>query len=381
VSFVPGSPTGQYLAITADAAVATFKAWADSPSNLVSKKNSADYVLITTEELAAAARSYAGYWQSRGLQTKVIMVEDIMDEFNYGISSPIAVHDFLSYAYTNWSRPPRYVLLAGNGTYDYKNNLGYGDNLVPVMMVSTPLGLFPSDSYFADVVGDHIPAMAIGRLPVETAAELDDMLQKIRSYNPGMTRDMLWLADIPDDGGNFPADSDAIAKLIPPKYPVERIYLSQYPLDTARQLLFDGINQGALFLNYTGHGAVDRFSAAGLLTTSDVNSLTNARELPMVTALTCVAGQFALPGYDSLGEALVTKQGGGAVAFFGPSGMAMDFDSKELISLFYETVFADGVKVLGNAVMKTFEKYHAKYGDGFTLDIYNLQGDPALRIP
>ena len=49
-----------------------------------------------------------------------------MNEFNYGIYNPKAIRDFLSYAYNNWKKSPRYVVLAGNGTYDYKNNLGTG---------------------------------------------------------------------------------------------------------------------------------------------------------------------------------------------------------------------------------------------------------------
>ena len=380
ISFAPLSPETQYLAITAGAAGTQVNAWADNPSTLSSSKNLADYIFITTDELADAARSYAGYWQSQGLQTMVVMVEDIMDEFNYGISSPKALHDFLGHAYRNWIRHPRYVLLAGEGTYDYRDNLGHGDNLVPVKMLATPLGLVPSDNYFADVDGDHIPDMAIGRLPVATDMELNNMLNKLISYDPGKTKEMLWVADNPDDAGNFPADSDEIARLVPPKYPVKKIYLSDYPLDSARQLLFDGINNGVLFVNYTGHAAVDRFSGQGLLMTSDMNSLMNMGKLPVVTAMTCVVGQFALPGYDSLSEALVTKQDGGAIAFLGPTGMALNSDSKELANMFYETIFTDGVRVLGKAVIKAFEKYHAIHGGSYVLDIYNLQGDPALRM-
>ena len=113
---------------------------------------------------------------------------------------------------------------------------------------------------------------------------------------------------------------------------------------------------------------------------SDVNSLTNGNRLPVVTAMTCVAGNFAFPGYDSLSEALVSMQNGGSIAFFGPSGMALNHDSKELAKMFYQGIFTEKEKVLGDAVIKAFAEYKALYGGSYLLYIYNLQGDPALKL-
>ncbi len=378
VSFTPSSPETPYLACTADAASAG-RSRAVNPSHLSATGNRADYVLITTEELAAAAETYAGYWQSRGFTTKVVIVDDIYDEFNAGIVNPKALRDFLGHAYRSWILPPRYVLLAGEGTYDYRDNLGHGESLVPVKMLATPLGLATSDNYYADLDGDHLPEMAIGRLPVATAQELDAMLGKLITYDPSQMNKTLLLADNPDNGGDFSSDSDDLSLEIPPHHPVERIYLSDYSLAAARRLLFDGFSGGALFINFTGHSAVDRFEDRGLLATRDVSSLTNSK-LPIVTALSCVVGQFALPGYDSLSESLVTKQGGGAIAFFGATGMALNADSIELGKLFYQTIFADGATDLGSAVKMSFEKMKALHGDSYVMDAYNLQGDPALGL-
>ena len=48
-------------------------------------------------------------------------------------------------------RVPRFLLLAGLGTLDYKDYLGHGGNLVPPVMVSTPSGLFASDNALTDL--------------------------------------------------------------------------------------------------------------------------------------------------------------------------------------------------------------------------------------
>jgi len=106
-----------------------------------------------------------------------------MNEFNYGLYKPEAIRDFLSYAYHNWEKAPRYLVLAGEGTFDYRNNQGYNDNLVPAILVETPYGLFASDNRYADVDGDDgVPDMAVGRLPVMTSEELDAVISKITAY-------------------------------------------------------------------------------------------------------------------------------------------------------------------------------------------------------
>ena len=123
---------------------------------------------------------------------------------------------------------PRYVVLAGDGSMDYKDNLGYGGNLIPSRMVSTPDGLSASDNYLADVNGDHVPEIAIGRLPVTTPDELLTVINKIKTYEstPGNKKVVL-LADTPDaEAGDFIADSEALAAVFPASYTLNKIYLS-----------------------------------------------------------------------------------------------------------------------------------------------------------
>ena len=94
-------------------------------------------------------------------------------------------------------------MLAGEGTYDYKNNQGYGDNLIPPLMIHTPLGLFSSDNLLGDIIGnDGVPEIAIGRFPVATAEELSAMIEKIRIYensSGAWKQTALMLSDNTDD--------------------------------------------------------------------------------------------------------------------------------------------------------------------------------------
>jgi hypothetical protein len=382
VSFVPGSPTATYLAIGQGAVTTSIDAWADSPSSLSSPTNAGDYVVIAPEELAGAAQSLANYRQTL-YQTKVVTLENIMDEFNYGIFSPRAIHDFLSYAHRNWSKPPKYVVLGGDGTYDYKNILGYNENLVPIMSVTTPMGLCPSDNFYADINADHVPEMAIGRIPVLTEQEFQDVIAKIKQYESSTTQRIILLADNPDDGGKFDIDTVNINALIPlpPPYQSVPIYLGNDAASTKSKLITE-MNAGAFLFNYIGHAGYDILAEEGLLTISDLTStsLNNWDGLPVLTAMTCYVGMFAYPGYDTLSEALVLKPGKGAVASWSPTGLSYNDLAVILDREFFSSVFARNKKVLGDAIKNALQEYNAQGGNKYIMDIYNLLGDPALRL-
>jgi len=93
----------------------------------------------------------ANYRQDQGLRTSVVDVQDLYDEFNYGIANPSAIRDFLALAYSTWQAPaPTYVVLFGDGNFDPKNYLGFNRiNLVPpyLSVVDPNLGRLPQITY------------------------------------------------------------------------------------------------------------------------------------------------------------------------------------------------------------------------------------------
>jgi hypothetical protein len=170
----------------------------DTPSTLASSSNGADYILITHRMLGWDEGGSPQPWlkrlvslrQKQGLRVKAVDIQDVFDEFGYGIESPQAVKDFLAYAYAHWRRPaPRYVLLVGDSTYDPKGNWGWylGDTTgtyLPTYLAFTPhMGETTTDEWFVRVSGDDlVPDLHIGRLPAATAAEAEVMVGKIVSY-------------------------------------------------------------------------------------------------------------------------------------------------------------------------------------------------------
>jgi hypothetical protein len=345
----------------------------------------ADYIVITSPTLASAAARLAAYRATQGLKTMVVTTTEIYDAFNYGIASPHAIKSFIAYATTKLRPKPTYVVLAGEGSYDYKNYTGCGDSLVPTLMIDAEEGLVPSDVALADVKGgDGVPEVAIGRIPAMTEADLDSALAKIQAYESAPAgawqRQVLLAADDADEAGNFPVDSDALAAALPSSVTVGKAYLDDLDLPSARASLMGSFTD-SLLVDYIGHGGVDQWAAEGLLTNADVPGLAASAKLPIVNALTCLVGQYALPGPDSLSENLVKRAGAGAIAVWAPTAMEQNDDSVRLGILFARNLFGGShTVVLGKVVLTTLRAGAAEGLPAWVLSTYSLLGDPALKV-
>ena len=120
-----GAGTKALLAFT-DARVMSATVKANVPSNWQEEGLQHDYVMITTGELKASLTPLKALRESQGLSVTVVEVEDLYDEFSFGNKSPQAIKDFLMFTRDNWRQTPRFVLFAGDSSYDPKNYLGSG---------------------------------------------------------------------------------------------------------------------------------------------------------------------------------------------------------------------------------------------------------------
>ena len=398
VSFEPAPGAESFLAATPGSALSPVDVIADIPSELRRTAHQVDYLVITASDMVESAERLAAHRAAQGWRTMVVDVEDIYDEFNWGIHNADAIWSFLRYAQRQWRAAPRYVVLAGEGSLDYKDYLGHGDSVVPTLLAPTPEGLFPSDNLFADVAGnDGLPEMAVGRLPVITAEELDLVVDKLVAYDesgaepdgPDWTRQVVVAADEPDLGGEFTETAEAIAEMFPPEYEVDRIYVDQAPpiisgsdCISHETCMIEALNLGRAFVSFAGHSNHTTVGNTNLIAGDDLALLTNADRLPVLTVLTCLAAQFGLPGEESIGEQLVIAPDRGAVAVWGPSGLSRNHRARVLGEAFYRATFpgdADtpGELLLGEAILSAQRAYAAQGEDLYLLDIYNLLGDPA----
>ncbi len=84
--------------------------------------------------------------------------------------------------------------------------------------------------------------------------------------------------------------------------------------------------------------------------TEDVPGLKNGSRLPLVTAMNCLNGFFHHVATPSLAEVLVLEPTGGAIAYWGPTGVSTNLRQKLLAESFYRHLFSPGGRTVGEAI-------------------------------
>ncbi len=390
----------RYLALSPSGWLTPLAIIQDNPSSLKDPSNGADYIIISYSDFLDAIQPLASYRITQGFRVKVVDVKDIYDEFDGGVFDPRAIHDFLAYAYTNWTAPaPSFVLLVGDGHYDYKNVYGAsGDEFIPPYLGEFDpwIGETASDNRYVTVSGsDILPDMYIGRLPANSVGETTAMVNKILSYEqnpPGGTWNyhLTLVADNADPGGDFPALSDNIADhYLPPQFLTDKIYFGQSPYQNVtdtRAAILNSINQGKLLVSFVGHASTQLWAGENLFSVNSIPSLTNTGKYPFFAPMTCLEGYFIFPrapgwDYPSLAESVVRVSDKGAIASFSPAGFGLSTGHDILAQGLYEALFNDGDTQFG--VATTLAKFFLEANSiGFRdlIDTYNLFGDPATRL-
>jgi hypothetical protein len=192
-----------YLVLASEAGKVPLALVEDRPADLAHNSSGADYILITHRDLGWAQNGDQNRWltdlaalrEAQGLRVEVVDIEDIYDEFSFGIKSPQALKDFLAYAHRNWPQPAaQYVLLVGDSTYDPKDHWGEADDTayLPTYLMFTDFkGETVTDQWFVTFSGDDAVAdMHIGRLPAADAAQATTMVDKIIAYESAVNARM-----------------------------------------------------------------------------------------------------------------------------------------------------------------------------------------------
>lgn len=373
----------------------------DEPSDLLALADGANYVLVGYGDFLPATVPLIELRESQGWNTVSVDVEDVYDEFNYGLADPAALWLFFAAV----DPIPDVVLLVGDGSIDYKDNLGSGwRNFIPVF----PADVDPwwvetaADNRYACLDGyntDPLPDFHIGRLAVSTLAETESVVKKIVGYETGRTgnpwgQHVLLVSDNNDQAGNFTAISDEMYQAyLQAGYEGDRVYLVQGAeepyeyepagagLAAARSALQAYWNQGQLLVSFTGHSSQSQWAYENLFHRDDIADLTNKSHLPVVLSLTCYVNSFQIPQYPPLGEQLLLEPTGGAVASWGPTGGGLSTGHRTLGLGFIGAITGPNLATLGEA---TLNGKLAVYGSGsqvrYLIDTYVLFGDPAMAL-
>lgn len=383
-------------------------------TGLRDKTNQADYIIITHDSLYDSAEALADYRKGQGLKTMVIKVNNIYDEISYGLFTPKAIKDFLTYAYNYWSTRPKYVVLFGDANLDYKDNYHYEEpNMIPTYFISGEFGLIPSDNWFVDIKDDILPEMLIGRISVKNPTDARIVVDKIIKYetDPDAVwhKNLLFIAD--DDDYSFEDLADDLYINLPPDYTAtaKKVYMGTYydllpdnrdeAEKKAREDIAEDINNGALITVYTGHGDIDQWADEHMIDSYYLignnfygGILENYDKPSFVITLNCLNGFFPLPNEGGiknnedtwdipLAEAFLRLDRRGAVAVWSPTSLGYTWQHSALAEHLFDALFKDEINIIGEITNRA--KTLAYQNDGISDDIvhmYTLFGDPATRL-
>ena len=396
------STASEYLAFTPDKILGINSITQDAPSNLQSTAQQADYLIISHANFLTAVQPLVGIRAADGLEASLIDLQDVYDEFSYGIIDPAAVRAFIAFAYTHWQAPaPSYVLLVGDGNYDPKNHENYGrTSFFPpyLAFVDPTIGETAADSRYVSIVGaDPMPDLMLGRLSVNQPSEVTAYLDKLTSYvtNPpsdDMLRSILAITSKAEQLGQFPLISEALLRDEYPgePYSAQEVYWkwTHTELAQARADIKTGINEGRLLVNYIGHAYYAGWgnSDALLFRTSDINSLQNQDKYPFVLAMTCMEGFYTYPnpinsGYEAMAEMITRAPQKGAIASWSPTGWGSAIGHDLLNRGAFHAIYTSGAVELGAITQAGLARVWASGWNLDLLETYLLFGDPAVRLP
>ena len=386
-----GDPATQYIALTRNQFQKP-KISVDTPSDLRSTHNAADYIIITHQSFLQDVQPLADFRAQQGLRAKVVDVQNIYDEFNHGILNPNAIREFLSYAYHNWQSPaPTYVFLVGDTHVDIKNQA----NFVPTIQVQIPgYGSTASDHQFVTFRGtDSFPDMLIGRMPANNRVDVRIFVERTINYETtspvGPWRKRLLMLAGSDLRFHSQTDRLISRNQLSSKYETERIYAphTDEPIFDDRirspiaRRVIDGFNDGASLVNYIGHGGGGIWSSSRMLDFEDPEqNLTNISQLPLVLSMTCYTSSFD-SSKNSLAEELLRSENGGAIAVIGATSIGL-LQGDYLLNLeIFDVIFKEYTENIGAILAEAKTQFLINTPGYLDLaEVFTLFGDPATRL-
>ncbi len=371
----------------------------------------ADLLIISHNNFLAAADRLANIHRSEGLLVNVVTAKQIFNEFSSGSQDLIGMRTFIKMFYDRaggLGTPPKYVLMMGDASYVFKNSSSGGTNYVPSFQSSNsvdPVNSHVSDDYFGlldDTEGQwRVPSLdrmdvAIGRFPVQTLQEAEGIVNKIETYYSSATmndwRNKIVFVGDDEDGVVHMNQANDLSKLVDLRgkdFNTQKIFLDAYQQQSTASGarypqvtddLVQTVEDGALFVNYTGHGGETGWTSERVLGIYEITNWKNKQNLPVFITATCEFSRYDDPLRTSGGELLLLNPNGGAIGLMTTTRLVFSSPNYLMNRTFYDKVFEprpnNEAMRLGDIFLevKNFNAYSSNSRN------FSLLGDPAIRL-
>jgi len=364
-----------------------------------------DMIIITHPSFREQADRLAAFHSNHdGLSVFVTEIEKVYNEFSSGAQDVTAIRNFMKLLYDTAlpGEEPRYLLLFGDASFDYKDRIENNSNYVPTWEEEESLIIvysIASDDYygFLDGPGDNLLDIGIGRLPVQTPEQAAIAVDKIIHYATNTAqvmkdwRNVICFVADDEDGNLHLRQAEEMAAFLDTSYGaynIDKIYIDAFPqvstpggqrAPEVNRAINNRIDKGCLVMNYTGHGGEVGWGHERFLENSDINSWANYHHMPIFITATCEFSRYDDPERISAGEYTFLNPNGGAVAMFTTARATFGGSNFNLNTALFEYMFEeqDGEYYRFGDLIRLAKNKGGVDGNDKK---FILLGDPALHL-
>ncbi|MCC6573891.1 MAG: hypothetical protein IT462_08870 [Planctomycetes bacterium] len=394
-------------------------------------KDRPNYLIITANDFASAAKEWADYRAAQGRKVQVMKVGDIATNWGHEFASVTDIRNSIKGAAGPTISDAFQVLLIGDAPKDSDK---YDPKVELPWFVTTYKDeqgtLIAGDNYYADLMkDDEVPEIAVGRIPARTIEEVRLALEKVKAYEGAKYGEWVKRLTFFAGEGHYGPMIDSMIEAaftqfvdehVDNAYDVRMTYAnldSPYAWIPSKfsEKVIDEANMGSLLLTYIGHGAwdhLDQFvvkvgdktTTYPILKADDVSKFSiKDGQLPVMLIIACDTGWLdAKPEKRCLAERVLFADNA-PVAVIASSrnshpysnmivqkGIVQGIANKKLATLGdafaymkRELILADEpdrAELESMAALLMPKKKERDAKNTAHLHLYNLIGDPGLKL-
>lgn len=414
---LPTDTLRQFIAFEPDKALSV-NYIGDVPNQNLHGLTLSDLFIITHPSFLSQANELANiHRENDGLSVSVVTTDQVYNEFSSGNRDVSSIRNFMRMLYKRSTGPndmPKYLLLFGDGSFDNITDSKSNTNLIPTYQSSASSNhsaSFVSDDYFgllddAEGEADGLLDIGVGRLPASTQEHANSIINKIKQYyslsSLGDWNEQLCFIGDDEDGNIHMSDANTIADYVRANYSnynVQKIFFDAYMQQSTptgnrypdvNLAINNSVNNGALIVNYTGHGNEQWLSHEKVLMLDDVRGWRNFQKLALFVTATCEFSRFDDYNLISTGEQILLTPSGGGIGLLSTTRIVYSSPNFTLNYNFFKTVFEEISKKMGFGT-KQIDETHYRLGDiiketknisgsGYNKRNFMLLGDPAIML-
>jgi hypothetical protein len=353
-----------------------------------------DLIIISNKTLMTKANEYANYKNSKGFNSLVVDVDELYEQFSYGINKhPLAIRYFMEYFSSVCNEKPKGLLLIGKSLHArlYRKTIeNYESTLVPSYGNPASDNLFTINIKNSGIITPFVP---VGRISAKDNTEVGIYLDKLIEYNITILAE--WRKNaIHFGGGSTTSEQTTFASYL---HNYENILAdtlfggfthtflktNSAPIqitqtDSIREL----INRGVSILTFFGHGSSSGFDQ----NIDEPSAYNNKGRFPFMMVSSCLTGDIHIsPTGETPSEQWVLIKYKGVIGYFATVDIGYASYLNILSTEMYKNIsYKNYGNSVGEIIKNSFRTLEDSYASSKYVQVTCLEsilhGDPTLIL-